>query len=50
MTSKRHDHLKYRMGYLPQQLQRARALHKALVAEAKRYGMFDILTEEEKAT
>lgn len=44
-----HDPLKHRLRYLPRQLERARALHKALVAEAKRYRMLDILTDEEKA-
>lgn len=44
-----YDPLVYRIEMLPKQLERARARHRQLVAEAKRYRMFDILTEEEKA-
>ena len=44
-----YDPLAYRISELPKQLERARARHRHLVAEAKRYKMFDILTDEEKA-
>lgn len=44
-----YDPLIYRIARLPEQLERARARHRHLVAEAKRYRMLDILTDEEKA-
>ena len=44
-----YDPLIYRIERLPEQLERARARHRHLVAEAKRYRMLDILTDEEKA-
>ena len=47
--SKPYDPLVYRISELPKQLERARARHRHLVAEAKRYRMLDILTDEEKA-
>lgn len=40
--------LQHRMNYLPSALERNRRRHRELVAEAKKYRMFDILTPEER--
>lgn len=39
-------HLEYRLKILPTQLARARERYRQLLAEAKRYGMTELLAEE----